>query len=84
MYSCPPPPLFHDCILQWGFSDSPDRFSYSLDEMRPEFRAYVSVGRHCLREIRLGFGQPENGIGHRVLTRPALTCSQGMTAEGSC
>ncbi len=64
-----------------------ERLNYGLDgqhETIAKLRANVGIPCARFQQIFTGFGYPYNGERHGFLNRPALTCSQGTTSEGSC
>src|SRR6266446_3606432 len=73
-----------DRELQWVFRYS---FNCAFDRQRKtltELRADVVIPRPRVLQVLIRLWCPDDREGHGFLNRPALTCSQEMTSEGSC
>jgi len=79
-----PPPVFLDHgEVQRVCRNSFYRFSHCVGEAYSQFRANLGVPGHGCLQLGISIGQPYDRQRH-CLKRSALTCSQGITAEGSC
>ena len=73
-----------DRELQWIFCDCRNRGFDRQRETLPKLWANVVIPGPRFQQILICIWYPDDRESHGPLNRPALTCSQGMTAEGSC
>jgi hypothetical protein len=73
-----------DRELQWIVCDCRNRGLDRQCEALRKLRANVVIPGPRFQQILIRLRCPDNRDYHGLLTRPALTCSQGMTAEGFC